>query len=156
MNCLNCNIEFDGRTDAKFCSPRCRVTFNRKASVTANNVTDNVTFSEPAVTDNFEFYTITKAHPIAGEKEDKKSAIRQAKYWYNVPLGAIPVMKKDWPKMPEYMNGRQYFLWWMNEFKVHDDPAKGEVGSPIIHNPYPVYDRVEDVQAGEQSRRWGA
>jgi len=145
MICTNCSIDFEGRKDAKFCSPKCRVTFSRKQSV----VTDNVTLKEIDVTDNFEFYTITKAHPQAKEYEDTKSDIRTAKYWYNIPLGAIPVMQKGFPAMPEYMNGRQYFLWWKNNFEIKDD-------MPLIHNPFPKYDNLTYVMAGEQSRRWGA
>jgi hypothetical protein len=145
MNCLNCNIEFEGRTDAKFCSPKCRVTFNRKQST----VTDNVTFKDLDVTDNFKFYTIANARPNTNPPEpETKSEVRQAKYWYNVPLGAIPVMQKDWPKMPEWMNGRQYFLWWKNEFKEND-------GVPEILNPYPNREGAVYIQAGEGSRRWG-
>lgn len=144
MQCDNCKIEFEGRKDAKFCSPKCRVTFSRKQSI----VTDNVTFSEPAVTDNFKFYTITKANGL-GRKADEKSPTREAKYWYDVPLAAIPVIQKGWPAMPEFVNGRQYFLWWQNEFKANDD------GTPVIHNPFPKYDRLEYVNAGEGSRRWG-
>ena len=80
---------------------------------------------------------------------DEKSATRKAKYWYDVPLGAIPVIKKGNPEMPDFMNGRQYFLWWKNEFKEKN-------GTPIIHNPLPKYDNPVYVNAGEGSRRWGA
>ncbi len=127
MKCDNCGIEFESkRADAKFCSPRCRVTFSRKQSI----VTDNVTLSDSAVTDNFKFYTVSKANGL-GRLEDEKSAVRQAKYWYDVPLAATPVMHKGWPEMPGYMNGRQYFLWWKNDFKLTG-------GQPVIHNPFPV------------------
>lgn len=121
--CKNCGVEFTGRKDAKFCSPNCRVTFSRKQSL----VTDNVTLSDPVVTDNFEFYTISKANGD-GRKADEKSPIRKAKYWYDVPIAAIPVIKKGCPKMPDYMNGRQYFLWWKNEFKENG-------AGPVILNP---------------------
>jgi flagellar biosynthesis GTPase FlhF len=30
MKCNNCNKEFEGRSDAKFCSTKCRVAFNRR------------------------------------------------------------------------------------------------------------------------------
>lgn len=149
MNCLTCGIEFDPkRKDAKYCSPSCKLKAFRKQSIE----TDNVTLSEPNETDNFKFYTISKARePIDGKPKeaDTKSEIREAKYWYNVPLGAIPVIQKGWPDKPEYMNGRQYFLWWKNEFEV------GEAG-PVILNPFPTYDKVTYEKAGEGSRRWGA
>lgn len=145
MNCLVCGIELDGkRDDAKYCSPKCRKEAFQKRSLG----TDNVTFSDSVGTDNFEFYTISKANGL-GRKIDEKSSIRKAKYWYDVPLAAIPVIKKDWPKMPEFMNGRQYFLWWKNEFKEND-------GVPEILNPFPVRDNVEYIRAGEGSRRYGA
>lgn len=147
MKCLNCGIEFEGRAGAKFCSPKCRVTFSRKQSV----VTDNVTFSEPVVTDNFE-YTISSYDLNLSFPERKVTATTYTKkYWYDVPLGAVPIIHKGWPDMPDYMNGRQYFLWWKNEFKLND---KGE---PIILNPYPKLESsVEYIRAAEGSRRLGA
>ena len=148
MKCENCGIDIEGkRTGARFCSPKCKLQAFRKQSVE----TDNVTFSEPIETDNFEF-TI-KYKPLNDEqtqtaKEYKK--VRSAKYWYNVPLGAIPVVNKDWPKMPEFMNGRQYFLWWKNEFDIDKD------GQPIILYPFKRYENVQYYPAGDNSRRWGA
>ena len=146
MKCLNCDIEFDGRKDAKFCSPKCRVTFSRKQSI----VTDNVTFSEPDVTDNFDFdiesYNLNSAQKGRVKSVEK----RTAKYWYDIPLGAKPIPKKGWPEMPDFMNGRQYFLWWKNEFKTN------EKGEPMILNPYPQYDNPQMVNAAEGSRRWGS
>lgn len=145
MECEVCKIEFESkRKDAKYCSPKCRKDAFLKRSIG----TDNVTFGTDIGTDNFKFYTITKAHPGAGEVE-AKSAIREAKYWYDVPLGAIPVIQEGWPDMPEFINGRQYFLWWKNEFKENG-------GVPEILNPFPVHDNVTYVQAGQESRRWGA
>lgn len=144
MECQNCGIEIESkRTDAKFCSPNCRVTFSRKASV----VTDNVTLSDSPVTDNFEYYTISKANGL-GRKVDEKSGVKKAQYWYDVPIAAIPVIKKGFPECPEYMNGRQYFLWWKNEFKMNGD-------IPEILNPFPKYDNPQYIKAGEGSRHWG-
>lgn len=144
MKCINCDIEFEGRADAKYCSPKCRVTFSRKSSV----VTDNVTFSNSDVTDKFEYYTIVKANGL-GRQVDEKSEIVTAKYWYDVPLAAIPVIKKGYPEMPDFMNGRQYYLWWKNEFKVESD-------MPQLHNPHRIFTKLDYVQAGDNSRRWGA
>lgn len=131
MKCTNCNIEFESkRKDARFCSDNCRVTFSRKKSV----VTDNVTFSSPVVTDKFEFTVTYNKKPGDKGYDSEIDAVRkqprQAIYWYDVPLAALPVIKKGWPKMPEYMNGRQYFLWFKNEFQILED------GTPVIHNPY--------------------
>lgn len=146
MNCQVCHIEFESnRKDAKYCSARCRKIASRVSSVT-----DNVTFSEPDVTDIFKFTILHK--PTQKDDDDMKKAkaqVRTAKYWYDIPLAALPVMQKGWPKMPEFMNGRQYFLWWQNEFKQTED------GTPILHNPFPKYDKVEYVAAAEGSRRWG-
>lgn len=152
MKCENCGIEIESkRTDAKFCSPKCRVTFSRKQSV----VTDNVTLNENNVTDNFEFYTISKANGL-DRKIDEKSGIRKAIYWYDVPIAATPVIKKGNPKMPDDMNGRQYFLWWKNEFKTQDNKDKPGYGLPSILNPYPEHTKLDYYQAGDNSRRWGA
>lgn len=148
--CVVCQIEFESKKSAKTCSPKCRVTLSR-FGVTKD---PNVTLAEPRVTHDvtFKFYTVAKGRkPLVGQTKeaDQKSEIRTAKYWYDVPLGAIPVYQKGWPKMPDYMDGRQYFLWWKNNF---EEKATG----PVIHNPYPKYDNVTYVPAGEQSRRWGA
>jgi len=199
MKCLNCGIEFEGRADAKFCSPRCRVGWNRKTSIIhpisrkahdavsravktgkltpipcevcgkepseahhykgyeqenwlevkwlcrshhklEHPVTDNVTFSEPTVTDKFEFYTITRPHPAGDQPIEEKSKIKSAVYWYDIPISAIPVIKEGWPPCPDYMNGRQYFLWWKNNFEVGtgEDPFD----SPVLFNPFPKYENI--------------
>jgi len=82
-------------------------------------------------------------------KADKKGVIREAENWYDVPLSAQPVITGDWPKMPEYMNGRQYFLWMKNGFKEG-------VSGAIIKSPFLKYDKLTYIQAGDNSRRWGA
>lgn len=56
MICTVCNQEFEGRSDAKFCSSKCKMKANRNRNVTDNveNVTDkslNVTKLEINVTD---------------------------------------------------------------------------------------------------------
>lgn len=145
--CEQCGIEFDpSRDTAKFCSPKCRVTASRKAGV----VTPNVTLSDPDVTLSFKF-TIKR-----NNTDDTSNPIREAKYWYDIPLAAVPVVQKGWPEMPEFMNGRQYFLWWKNNFATNKDKSKGEVGMPTILNPFPVHDNIRYEKAGEGSRRWGA
>lgn len=139
-----CGIKLkSSRKDAKFCSSKCRVTFNRNKSIEGLPVTANV----EAVTFKF---TI-KIGPNDEERGliEAKSKVREAKYWYDVPLAAVPVFEEGWPEMPDYMNGRQYFLWWKNDFDTRDD-------DPIIYNPFPAYDKLTYYQAGEGSRRWGS
>ena len=53
MICHHCRQSFEGkRADAKFCSARCRVAFNRNTqSVTATRNADDVTDTEPLPTD---------------------------------------------------------------------------------------------------------
>lgn len=130
MRCEVCSVEFDSaRSDTKYCSPKCRKqAFNKRSVGTdSTNGTDNMIVEERIIPERFEFYTISKTNGM-GRTKDEKSKIRKAVYWYDVPIAAIPVIKKDYPEMPNYMNGRQYFLWWKNEFKT-----KG--GSPVLVNP---------------------
>lgn len=156
--CTECGIEFEAkRKDAKFCSSKCRKDASRKASI----VTDNVTLSDISVTDKFEFTTQYSRTPKdKGYDADIAQASRKprtALYWYDVPIDAVPVLKEGWPELPnfgtekepQYMNGRQYFLWWKNEFKTTK-------AGPELNNPFPKYDKLEYVNAGEGSRRWGA
>lgn len=124
--CQVCKIEFESAKQAKTCSPKCRVTLSRLRVTEEPNVTLRDADVTPAVT--FEFYTVSKENGL-GRKQDEKSPIRKAKYWYDVPLAARPVIKKGWPDIPIYMNGRQYFLWWKNEFETKDE-------NPVILNPY--------------------
>lgn len=147
--CEVCGIEFESVKEAKTCSPRCRVTLSRKG-VTHN---PNVTLKEPPVTPKFKFTVTYNRKPgDDGYDEDvakKRKQVREAVYWYDVPLAAIPVIEKDWPEMPEYMDGREYFLWWKNDFDTKD-------GKPVIYSPYPVRENVTYAMGGEGSRRWGA
>lgn len=155
MTCEVCNIEFGSkRSDAKYCSPKCRKEASRLASI----VTDNVTLSEIPVTLKFKFTTKQKKDdPMA----TAKSRIREAVYWYDVPLSAVPVIQKDWPQMPEDMNGRQYFLWWKNEFEVNNreriDKETGEILNEVVPellNPLPSTGKLEYV-GGPKSAFWG-
>jgi hypothetical protein len=144
--CQVCKIGFESTKPAKTCSPKCRVTLAR-LRVTDN---PNVTLASPNVTRAVTFRFTVK---VNSDKEEfvkfAANIVREAKYWYDVPLGAIPKLEKDWPPMPEYMNGRQYFLWWKNNFE------KNYKDEPVILNPYPVYDKLEYKQGGESSRHWG-
>lgn len=150
--CEVCSIGFESKREARTCSPKCRKDLSR-----INSVTHNVTLSNPVVTHKFKFRTYNNH-----TKESNEDTPREAVYWYDVPLAAVPVVEKDWPKMPEYMNGRQYFLWWKNEFKTNKkdivDEETGEITAvdvPEIHNPLPRYEKLEYKLGGEDSRMWG-
>jgi hypothetical protein len=126
---------------------------SRRQSVTADGT---VTAEKPASV-TFRFTTIYKPlnhNEVELATEHKK--VREAKYWYDVPVAALPVREEGWPEMPAYMNGRQYFLWWKNEFKTNDDPNKGELGMPVILDPLPERTDVKYVMGGKESRMWGA
>ena len=151
MKCINCNKEFEPtRADAKYCSDKCRVQFSRNKSVTNSrntepNVTDN---SVDSVTDKVIIKERFEQEPelfeftiVIGPRDDtemikQKKKIRTARYWYQVPISGVPHLKAGWPKKPDYMDGRQYFLWHQNAFKV------SETGDPIIYNPYPKYEKL--------------
>ena len=125
MKCLICGLELEGKKEGtKYCSPKCR-----KAASRLNSVTHNVTLTEPDVTDIwFEYKTVQYDLNLSQDKRKPKWTTKKARYWYEVPISAIPVIRKGWPPCPEFMNGRQYFLWWKNEFEMTD---KG----PRILNP---------------------
>lgn len=93
--CEVCGTEFESIKVAKTCSPKCRVTLSR-FGVTRD---PNVTLAEPSVTHEESFSFRIKDQPT-----------RTARYWYDVPLNAAPVIQKGWPELPDYMNARQYFL----------------------------------------------
>lgn len=160
-NCEVCGIDIsDKKASARTCSTKCRKLLFSNRSLEQNGTlngtetgTPSIILSEPKLEQEiwFEFYTIGRANGM-GRPKDEKSPVRKAKYWYDVPSGAVPVSKKGWPEMPDYMNGRQYFLWWKNEFKYSEKFPN----SPEIHNPYPIRENVTYVQAGDASRRWGA
>lgn len=139
--CNQCGNKFEAKTKrALFCSDKCRASYNREKVNT-----DRVEIDEPK--ENV-FYFRTKDKTT---KTKLSEDIRSATVWYNVPLSAVPIIKKGYPEMPDFMDGRQYFLWWKNDFKVNE-----KNNMPVIYNPYPKYDKLEYYQAGDNSRRWGA
>lgn len=144
MKCVVCGNEFDSkRPTAKYCSGKCRAKASRDTSIVQEDekiVLDDI--EKP-----FRFY-IKSTNSRTGEVT--KHPTRTASNWFNVPVAAIPIIEKGDPPMPDYMNGRQYFLWRKNNFKVDDN------GKIVIYNPYPVYDKVEYIRAAEGSRRLGA
>lgn len=150
MKCEVCEIEFEStRGTAKYCSPKCRKLAFHKKTISVPN--GELAFQKPSVPElAFQFHTKNKRTDTGFHEDDQgKPIIREAIYWYDVPLGAVPIIQEGWPKMPDFMNGRQYFLWWKNEFKTEND-------KPLILNPYPSYQKLEYVRASEESRRWGA
>ena len=146
--CEVCGNEFEGRSDAKYCSAVCR----KQASRTIGVTSEQIIVEEPVETliDDFEFKT-KNSRTDSGfyENEDGTINVRKRKYWYDVPFGAIPIIKNGSPKMPDFMNGREYFLWRANDFKTID-------GIPVIKNPVPKFGKIEFVKGGAQSRMWGA
>ena len=148
MKCLVCGIEFESsRETAKYCSAKCRKLAFLKKSVSVPN--GPVKVSVPAEKELAFQFTIIAAKDNPDDVKQDKARVRTAKYWYDVPLAAQPKLQKSWPKMPDFMNGRQYFLWWKNDFKVQQD------GTPVIFNPFPKRDNVVYYNAAEGSRRWG-
>lgn len=145
--CVICKIEFDSQREAKTCSNRCRKLLSRQDVTRGKNVTLGEDVVTPEI--NFNFKTRDIRSESGFHENDEGVIIRTAKYWYDVPLAAIPVLQEGWPQMPEYMDGRQYFLWWKNSFEIKD-------GTPVILNPRPVLDNVRTDAAGESSRKWGA
>lgn len=153
MECVICKTEFEGKVGAKYCSPRCRKQGSRINSI----VTDNVTLVDKDVTDKFEFTIAIND----GEKElsviAAKKKVRTAVKWEDVPIAAIPVIKSGNPQMPKWMNGRQYFLWWKNNFAYHKDKQTGEVtDTPEILNPFKSYDNFKYDMGGAASFKWGS
>jgi hypothetical protein len=152
--CAVCGIDItDKKATAKTCSLKCRkLAFSRRSIGTEQeqNGTPNVVLAEHQEPElYFEFFTQTVERKTdMGKIPAEKSSTRKAKYWYDVPVAAIPVIKKGYPEMPDYMNGRQFFLWWKNEFKMNGE-------KPEILNPYPDTTGAVYVKAGEGSRHWG-
>lgn len=146
MVCVICKNEFEGKEGAKTCSAKCRVTLSRQKSI----VTPNVTLSQIPEEVVFRFTVRVKK----GEQElsviESKNKIRSTTKWEDVPIAAVPVVYQGDPDMPEWMNGRQYFLWWKNNFQLAED------GSPLIWNPFKSFDNFRYDMGGDASRKWGA
>ena len=147
--CIVCGLKFEGRADARFDKDACRKKFNRTPQDYIA-IGDEVVLEEPVKQEAFQFKTKNnKTDSGFYENEDGTLNIRTALQWYDVPLGAIPILSKGEPDMPDYMDGRQYFLWRQNGFKTQDD-------SPVIVNPYPKMPNVTYDMGGENARKWGA
>lgn len=144
--CVVCGNEFDGREDAKYCSSKCRVKASRNSTI--DKIEDNVIIEEPKVLEDFKFKCPNTRTNSGYWEDDGKVVIRTAKYWYDVPVCAVPIIGKGEPEMPDWMDGRIYFLWRKNEFKV------SESGKPVIINPYPKHDNVTLHLGGETARMW--
>lgn len=125
------------RDDSKFCSTTCRVKNSRTASVNQEGEVNSVPEKKLEIEEEIFEFTVAV----------KPNIVRTAKYWYNVPLGALPVMQEGWPDMPQYMHGRQYFLWWKNGFETD------EVG-PVIIDPSAPPEIVKVTL--KELKSWGA
>jgi hypothetical protein len=151
MHCENCNKELLGKKKGtKYCDGKCRKEAFDKRSAGTDLVTDNFVVDEPVEEREFKFTIKIGPRDEKNGTAERKSKVRTAKYWYDVPLAAVPVISKGDPEMPEWMDGRQYFLWWKNDFKVSGD-------KPVIFNPYPkARGEIKYEMGGETARRWGA
>lgn len=157
--CEVCGIDIeDRRADATTCSPKCRKEAFLKRSIEPSkrsDGTDNLIVEERIIEPDIIFKFTIKQRPrsIKNDKNwnGQKAKVRETKYWYDVPLAAVPVYEKGWPEMPDYMNGRQYFLWWKNEFKM----SKKFPDTPEIHNPSTLKGELTYIKAGDNSRHWG-
>lgn len=97
------------------------------------------------------FYTKNYRTKTGYHEVDENSGvpiIRESDNWEDIPLGAVPILEEGYPEMPDYMNGRTYFLWLRNDFKT------SETG-PVIVNPYPKYQNVTVQTGGSKSYMWG-
>lgn len=153
MKCENCGREFSAaRADARFDSPACRVEYSRKMKGTLGKDTppEKLELVKPAEKNTlFEHYRLN-CHTKSGfwEDENGEPIVYKARYWFNVPLNAVPVDND--PEMPEWMNGRQYFLWRENNFAVNP-----ETGACQIIDPNARKEKLTYVMGGEQSNMWG-
>lgn len=117
--CIVCGNKIEStRPDAKYDTPACKKKYQRNAEKYSGVRSELKTVKKSS--DVFTFTT-----------RDGKPGIRTAKYWFDVPLGAVPVVGKGEPAMPKGWNGREYFLWRDNAFQV------GEHG-PVITNPHKI------------------
>jgi hypothetical protein len=147
--CIVCNKEFDGRADARFDSDACRKKFARDP-LKYTGIDEGVEMVAPKPISEFHFYTVdSRSKSGYTEDDDGNILIRDAKYWYDVPLGAVPFNAADEPEMPKFMNGRQYFLWRANGFDTG-------LNGPVIIDPTPKYKDLKYDMGGENARKWGA
>ena len=149
--CIVCGETFEAaRADARFDKPSCRKRYQRNpeeydGTPAANTPqAEKMTLEKPAVRPPFRFRTPN----FRADDGFNENGFRTAKYWYDVPLAAIPFPYEGEPAMPDYMNGRQYFLWRAMDFKVNDK------GQAVLLDPTPTRDAIQYVMGGEQSAMW--
>lgn len=155
--CLNCGKVFVAeRVTAKFDTPKCRVEYSRDGTPKENTpAAENIKMEKPVVKEVFRFKTPnTRTESGFHEKvvdnlPTGEVIVRTATRWYDVPISAIPVPYEGEPGMPEWMDGRQYFLWRENNFKMED-------GKYCLIDPNPSKGKETFVPGGAQSRHWGA
>lgn len=140
--CEHCQETFETTSKrARYCSDKCRIAASRHREPVS--VKEGKVKMEDRVY-RFKTFLINKE---TGEKE--YSPVRTARTWVDVPLNGVPVREEGWPEKPDYMDNRQYYLWWDNHFKT-------DKGTPVITNPHPKYEKTTFEKGGEQSRRWGS
>lgn len=154
VTCINDGVIFEAKRSTKqFCSDKCRVEYSRKQSAVEE---ERIAVVEPKAVVPFRFKTPDKRAASGFHEDENGVRVRTASVWTNVPLCAIPIVEKGDPAVPEWMNGRQYFLWRANEFKLSDENSPIP-GIPEIINPYPANSKpVTFHPGGQASRQWGA
>lgn len=154
--CIVCGEEFEAkRADARFDKEACKKKYQRspeKYDGTPGEDSpgrENIKLEDPVEKKVFTFRTPNFRTESGWNEKDGSAVIRQATRWYDVPLSAVPIVYEGEPEMPEWMNGRQYFLWRENNFKMEGKRA-------VIINPNPSKGAEKFYPGGQQSRQWGA
>lgn len=143
--CVVCGVIFEAkRSDARFDTEKCKKKFQRNPELFIG-VGEEVELVPLVEEKPFRFKTPSRN----GFNEDDW---REAKHWYDVPLAAIPKIEEGNPDMPEWMNGREYFLWRANDFEMNEENGKPRIINPIRPPKGPVV----FVPGGQGSRQWGA
>lgn len=127
MKCKQCEEEFEGRADAKYCSPGCRVTANRnKRNTVTDKLPEVVTDKAPGSSDSIGLrYEI-----VEGEKVYGRQAVRYTKLaepWDTRPQPDDPL---DIPRMNNRgiytrLDGTSYQIDACG--KAHNRNKKGEI-----------------------------
>ena len=160
--CTVCNNEFEtSRSDAKFCSAGCRKKYQRNPDAylptgiaitpVAEEVANAVESTLDKDGDRTSFPHYRKNNRTESgywEDENDKPIIYTSNSWVDVPFNAVPVKKRGHPPMPDYMNGRQYYLWQLVDFSVNEN------NEAIIFDPTPFYKDFRYVMGGDMSRIW--
>lgn len=143
--CIVCGVVFESkRSDARFDTQACKKKYQRNPEL-FTGISEEVDMVPEKAPKPFLFKTPNNRSSTGYNEDDW----REGKAWYDVPIAAIPKIYQGDPEMPEWMNGREYFLWRANDFEVEND-------RPQILNPLPVYEKITYQPGGQASRQWGA